>query len=458
MLDTTSLRKRLLTSARRRPAALSGRLEELEDRSVPAAVVTVPYQQNNLALPHPGYEGATTTLKAVVRDGVHGYRVTWDTNLDGNFSNDTSADYNVGQLRDVGRTFTVPAGTANSVISVGVRAVDLVTSEVLTGTYRIQVSAITPQFGPRPVPQPGTYPEYWTAAERELVRDVTTDEALWYLHRQLITSGQGTNTIVGSISPSGSLDAPTPLALELFARTGHLPAYPPGTMNAYGGNQPAGNDARWASDPYAETALRLANYLANQLTVFGIDPSAEQNDGRTPIAGTDDGRAYFTPLGTSFGDAGEVGFQSQTLSAFAAVLPVFGGTAVQVGAGVGHTWEYLAQQMVDGLSFAQAKSGTGNGGWYYNPNPYVGAANLESTGDAVRALAAAESGGGGFGVIVNNDTKYRVPNILYSARQANGSVPRFFPTTGGSFTYTASALLGYRWIGAQNFSPTSTLR
>ncbi len=103
-------------------------------------------------------------------------------------------------------------------------------------------------------------------------------ETLWCVHRQATTRA---NLGQRQRSRSGALRGlhrtrPTATALWMFTINGHQPAYPPNTINAYANPLPIGwaeaNDARWTTDPYAETVAAYVNGALNAGTGSARDP------------------------------------------------------------------------------------------------------------------------------------------------------------------------------------------
>ena len=305
--DTTSRR----TSADAHPFERSLRLEPLEDRRLLAmSVVTVPYVVANPSIAHPAHEDAQITLKAIVRGATSGdsVRVQWDTNNDGTW--DSTATYtadSTGTIRDVGRTFLVPQVTGNTLLTPTVQAQNLTHPSYSSATYPVLVWDFRPSNDPR----------LWTSEQTDVIRAMAVDETLWYTHRQLVgLSGTGAQVQGYLSTPNGSpfYAGITANAVQLFASNGHAPAYSPGT---YSGSVPSSdpnwavhNDYRWNSDPYADTVMRMTNYLVAMVntTVSGIS-AFEGNDGRTPIPGTDDNTGLYVANSQMGGDGGQNGAQ-----------------------------------------------------------------------------------------------------------------------------------------------------
>ena len=107
-------------------------------------VIVVPFSQQNPQLPHPAYEGAPITLKAIIRNAqCNSYRIHWDINRDGNYDNDYSFDAsrhdNTMTVRDIGRGFVVPSVDRDKPLNINVRARSNCGGGDKFGTFKIFV-------------------------------------------------------------------------------------------------------------------------------------------------------------------------------------------------------------------------------------------------------------------------------------------------------------------------------
>lgn len=425
-------------------------------------IVTVPQVPGDPTIPHQAYEGAPVTLKAILRGALTGttYSVRWDTDRDGDFSDEHAKIYSPDStqtIRDIGRTFTVPAVDRNTLMIFNVEAHNNTSGTDIYGAYPLFVWNF----------QPSSDPRLWTQDQIEVMRNVALDEALWYIHRNL-TNLSGVN--VATIQGRFAYNQGTPNALMLFASNGHYPAYPPATLNAYSltisPEWHAINNARWATDPYAEDAVRMLNYLLSTTSTTAI-PSADESNVSggitlTPIAGTDDSLGAYNSI--TLVDAGTPGSSGAVLAAFAAVLPALQGTPVQLAAAsglVGQSFEFLVQQAVDYVAAAQIDGDVGIGAWYvsaFNGNGSAGVAYMDPGSWAQLGLSMAEAYGSSSGVIVSDQHKYRCAQNyyrnLYRGPTASliGSAKRFNADTGASPEFTGGALLAAGWLGITNFS------
>jgi len=196
-----------------------------------AHVLVVPANPSDLSIPPLAPAEARITLKAVIRDATcsSGYSVVWDLDGDGVFDTaprtyapDTAARAG----RDIGVARVAPQVATRTLVTPVVRATDLCTGEASSGVFPVLVYDFEPSADPR----------LWTDLQLEVMRVMAVQEALWYVHRRVTCTGADTATIQGQLSSN----EPVPLALALFARNGRLPAYPPETVNEFGGPLPTG--------------------------------------------------------------------------------------------------------------------------------------------------------------------------------------------------------------------------
>ncbi len=424
-------------------------------------VITVPWVAAEPAVPHLAYNGHATTFKAIARGGNGTYLVEWD--FDGNGTWDLSSS--TTDRYDLSARFTF----ANQAADVTFLARVQVTSnaEVAVATYPVRVFADVPAD-----------PSTATDRQLQVMRGVAIDDGLWFLHTQLTRVGDETNPVTGA-QVTGWLDPDAGQAsyrnissgshLEALGLNGHFPAFP----TAYLGElpDPAANAARWAGDPYAEDAARLVNHLLTQALVVSIAAPDESNltgfypeVAATPIPGTDDGFGLHIGYNTSNHVNGP---HSNALRGFA--LAHLTGFVAQVGDPnrvLGRRFEFIVQQLVDGLVWAQSEvGGEALGSWYYTPNSSIDMLGEFAGGtlDAAEALWQAERSLGGQGLIVPNLAKARLAQyILGNANTCPG-----FPGTGGSFTSSANNVCDFAlsaahvftwgWLGANSLS-TSDVR
>ena len=420
-------------------------------------VLVVPHSQKNTTLPHPVYEGARVTLKAALRDATCGsYDVWWDADRDGDFDDDArrtvDRDAVTRSVVDLGRTFQVPAVERDTSLNINVRVRSRCDDADVFATYRMFVYDFAI----------GADPRDWTPAQVEIARDMTLKETMWYLHRtQTGAAGYNVSTLT-SRAPDWRASG---LAMWLFTINGHLPAYPPGSINTYGRPLPDGwadaNDARWNADPYAETAMRFANYLlAGRARLQGVEAGDESNhcgydpDGSARtcnrIPGTTDNRGTIAVHHNVY-------YQGMNLGALATVLPALGGTPLQQGqAGVvGQTWEWYIQQSVDYLGWEQIDGGCAGGGWYYYRaagNRTCGYSDGSTSQWAYIGLESAEQAGGPFGVFVNNTHKYRIANNLVNNQNGDGGAGYRNNSARSNLQLTGGSFVGARWLGLHRLS------
>lgn len=406
------------------------------------------------------------TLKAMLRNvpaNCNTYAVTWDTNLDGTYGNtadETTTNYNKTNniIWDIGRTFTVPVKQRDEPAVAGVRVRNTCTNAEVFGAFPLYIYAF----------QPSPDPRNWTADQMEVISSMAVQESMWWMYRQMywpnqygLADDRGTlsATIRGRFGSSYvSMSGP---GLWVFTINGHLPAFPPGTVNAYNRPLPAAflqyNDTRWRSDPYAEVVLRWSNELvsgAQNCCAIGAEDESNQagyaNGAAIPrvrLAGTTDGRGWriYPENSDSYG-------QGMQLGGLSTVLPAFGNVPIQLGAAAGNNYEWLIQQSVDWLGRVQVDGGNGIGGWDYGDG---GANNDSSTTQwALVGMESADVAGGPFGVVVSNRHKYRVAESLVRMQNGNGATG-YNGTAGRSgdnFQLTGGSILGARWLGLHTFA------
>jgi PKD repeat protein len=440
--------------------ALAGAMLGAAAPAAAQTVLVVPYAQQNPALPHPAHSGAPITLKAIVRDlpvNCNTYNVAWDVNQNQNYNDDASVNYGrTGTtLWDIGKPFTVPVVNRNQRMFVGVRVRNTCTNADVFGSFPLYVYSFQPSGDPR----------QWNQTQIDVLGSMAIQESLWWMHRQtwFFNGDQGATNAAISARYGQSYMSMNGPGMWAFTINGHLPAFPPGSVNAFNRPLPNGwqaaNDARWRNDPYAETVMRWSNDLTRQAAVWGeIDPAEESlpagyaaNGGvlqPARIAGTADRRGWRLAWEDSESYA-----QGMQLGGYATTLSALGGVPVQTGAAAGNNYEWLVQQVVDFVGAIQIDGGTGIGGWYYH---YIngGADCVYNDGSttqwALVGLESAEVAGRPFGVIVNNRHKYRVAESLIRMIGADGSAGYRCGYT-DNFQLTGGAILGSRWLGMHQF-------
>ena len=327
-------------------------------------VMVVPYSQQNPRLPHPAHEDAPLTLKAVIRNAqCDSYRVRWDIDRDGDYEDEhersVSRNNTTNTVYDIGRTFTTPRVDRDSSMNITVRVQpNCGGQETKFGTFRLFIYDFVPSGDPR----------NWSSEQFEVMTSMAIQETLWFTHRRM-TSYQHTGA---NLEARASYSNSTGIALWLFTINNHLPAYPPGSVEFA---VPDGwldvNNARWNSDPYAESAMRLLNYLVSRSGIGNVGGDDEENTcgyrgnrelsppacPTEPIPGTDDGVGIYVN-GTS-----NVYRTGMNTGAVSTILSSLADTRVQVGVARGQTWQWFVQQMVDWLGYQQRESGCAKGGW-----------------------------------------------------------------------------------------------
>lgn len=441
-------------------ATFGGTPEALAQQAGPT-VIPVPFSQINPALPHPAYENARITLKAIARSApcAAGYRVVWDANLNGNYDDDAFRDVTPiagsNTLYDLGVTFTVPPVAQDTRMPVGVRVRSKCANEAdAFGTFRLFVYDFEPN------PDPTT----WTADQVNIIGQVTVQESLWWAHRQLANRANfNTNTVRAQYGTySYVINGP---GVWMFTTLGHQPAYPPNTINAFGGALPNGfaaaNNARWATDPYAETVVAIVNGALNAGTAAVAIPNAADEDNTCGFNANGTERFCNRVPGTLAAQGAYTGnnsnntyAQGMLLGGLATVLPTLAGTPLQVGGLAGRSWESFIQDMTDYLGYQQYDGGCALGGWLYTAANGAGACTASdgSTSQwAYIGLESAEVNGAPFGVFVNNRHKYRIAANLVNNQAGTGGAA-YRSTYSDNFQLTGGAFVASRWLGIHAFA------
>jgi len=411
-------------------------------------VIPVPWNALDLAIPHQAYNGHATTFKAIARGGNGTYDVEWDFDGDGAFEPvvTTTSRYNLSA------TFTYPNQATTRTFQAVVRVKS--NGETVAAAYPVRVFADVPSD-----------PAAATDRQLQVMRGVAVDDGLWNLHNQIVRSGNEADPLTGA-QITGNLGGNTTATAAGFlwslALNGHYAAFPA----AYLGDMPdaAVNAARWSTDPYAEDAVRLVNYLLINATVVSVAAADEVNLVgfypevlKTPIPGTDDLIGLY--IGSSPGDQTSY-YMGHALSALSAAR--LGGYVAQVGDWnriLGRRMEFVLQQLVDGLVWAQNDGGSYPGSWYYSPN--ANADDLSTTLWAMTGLWHAERFAAADGVIVPNLVKARLVNFIGQNREScpEGGFGGTYTTEYSGVcdqTLTAAHVLALGWVGANTFTTTDS--
>ena len=413
------------------------------------------------------------TLKGILRNAncAQGYSIRWDTNRNDNYDDEQQRIVTPvgGTVYDIGRTFTVPQVRGNTRVNINVRAVNRCNNAAVFGTFRLYVNDWSPSADPR----------QWTADRIEIMANVALQEALWYIHRwQRGQAGAGAQ-IQARFGAGGAEGPGTALAIWAMAINGRFPAYPPGTINAFGQvldpQWVVDNENRWTRDPYAEDVARMMNWVLAQGTALVPISREDENDLCTLVPGsppvehacrripaTADGQGAY-----SNGGGNNVYYQGVTLGSLASLLPTLAGTPLQVGGLAGQSYEYLIQQMADYLGAMQIDDGCSKGGFYYNQldgsygcdysdgsTSQWGYIGLESVEFAGRQLQNRP-----FDVFVSNRHKYRIAENLVHNQQGDGGAAyrNSFDISGQNMQLTGGAFVGARWLGMNVMAPNDNV-
>lgn len=406
-------------------------------------VLTVPFKQHDLSIPHPAYNGQPTTFKAIARssDPLAEFYYRWDADGDGNWDN-------------MGGTQALPVGKwykSNGNNLEGKYTLPFVDPTLISRKLYIATIEVTEEFDPWGLPISPKFASYpvvvysgvplkvnaASATDEELavMRDVALDDALWFLHKAMLRGGTDAQ-ITGYLNQTAPQQniAATALFLQALTMNGHLPGYKPGTYQDYGfplqPSQSSIFDQRWLTDPYAEDALRALNYLLNKITVSAITSGVGFTYSYSEL--NDDAHAIIALAGSGMA-----------------------GTVAQIGDAtnvIGKKFETITQKFIDHIAFSQIKSGSDNGGWFYSPGSSTAISYL--TGGRIAALQAAEAAMGNYGVSVPQDVKDRMVNMLVTFQKADGSIPymRSFPES--TLEPTPLFLAGAGWLGWNEYPAT----
>ncbi|MEE2787442.1 MAG: PKD domain-containing protein [Myxococcota bacterium] len=420
----------------------------------------IPYSQIDPDIPHPAYSGAPVTLKGIIRNAsCASYTVRWDTDRDGNFGDETSRNVSRNDsaraVFDIGRNFRIPDVNTDQKMNINVE-VRCGNNEPKYATMKFYVYAFSPDNNP----------DNWTDEQLQIMTQVAIQESLWYIHRTMSgISGRGK-----TLEAQDNYEAATGLALWTFTINGHLPAYPPDSIDF-----PVregfldDNSLRWHNDPYAETTMRYTNFMAARGRQTGLASAAdEENTCGYNVDGSDrfcnridDANSKGAWAGHSSGYY--VYRMGVNLGGLATVLPALAGTPLQVGRGGGdgnngingRSWEWYTQQMVDLLGSHQIDLNCSKGGWLYQAYSSDGRCHHSdgSTSQwAYIGLESAEIAGGPYGVIVNNRHKYRIADNLINNQRGDGAAGYRSDSGRGDFKLTGGSVVGARWLGIHQFS------
>lgn len=210
-------------------------------------VVPVPWDWTDPSIPHPVYPGRKARIKAIARDCAS--TVYYRVDVDGDYVWDT--DWLTGNRYNIEHLHFYPSSpgqTGYTRYTAIIECKETPTSESFYGSYPVMmchdVSTVE-----------NTHEA--TLHQLAVMRALAVDEALWYLHKNLVRTDEGVATI------SGYINAPAPLvrlacsALCTMAMQSnhHMAAFPPGTYNDFSQSVPEGflslNDWRYENDPYA---------------------------------------------------------------------------------------------------------------------------------------------------------------------------------------------------------------
>ncbi len=179
----------------------------------------------------------------------------------------------------------------------------------------------------------------------EVERRVFIDDALWWLHKQMVRGEYAGGVEYGYWDspywPNNWNGAHTGASVQAFENNGHLP----------GGDE--------TEDPYVETVRRGLNYLLAHAHTYHISASGQRGDPDSNHNGI--GLVLFTDADEALYEAGI------TLMAVASSGDPDRIAEVSVTNIHNRRYGDIVRDMVDWIVFAQVDSGWGRGGWGYNP-------------------------------------------------------------------------------------------
>jgi hypothetical protein len=195
-------------------------------------VLVVPYSQKFPDLPYPAYEGDCKTLKAVIQN-VNcnaGYRVSWDTDRDGDFTDEytrnVGRDGNCNCVRDAGRLYTVPDVDEDQELFIDIEVTNFCTGEKKYDTFLMYVYDFKPNNDASTWVHSNENTRTVTKEQLEIMTQAAIQESMWYTHRQLGSINGNNSQFWGR--PGDQYAAP--IELWQYLINGHLPAYPIGAQ------------------------------------------------------------------------------------------------------------------------------------------------------------------------------------------------------------------------------------
>ena len=421
----------------------------------PPVVLPVPARINDTGQPHYSYNGHLATFKAVVPGAgiTADYYYRWDIDGDGYWD----------QL--AGRTYANAAGkwyrAKGSDLS-GQQYLPAIQEErklihsVIEVAASINASTGAPVdsgFATYPVLQyrdlSSAAPSGFSATQRSILKNISMEDALWYLHQQFVrveASGNGATGYIPYGSNNDIKTANTALFILAMAENGHYAAYPAGSDLFDTSARNEENDALYNADPYADDLYRAVNYLLNSLAELTIYNELDQSDDGV---GRIDGGIDYSGLHVPFYNVPEINSNGLVLSALAKSR-LTGSTAAAAGALVnGLPFELIVQRTVDGGIAAQIDENNAEvqGGWNSYPannNQTASVTNALISGGWIHGLYTAEEEMGDDGIYINNRLKDRLANHIYQSRHTDGGCAYYGISIFGP---AGDYLLGCKWLG-----------
>jgi hypothetical protein len=349
-------------------------------------VIPVPWVGTAPLIPHDTYNGREIAFKAIARGGDGTYFYEWDFDGDGtyDFSNITN------KLYDLSARYTYPDQFFDRLFIARIRVTS--NEQIITEEYPVMVHA---------------------TATQSIKTNVAIDEALWWLHQNMVRWDSGAVPYGGL--PDQVLGA-TGAAVQAWENQGHKP----------GGN--------YNVNPYVEDVQRGMNFILSKSYPYPI----QVEDSRDPdtlingygIHSIQDSQLY------------ETGIVLMALASSGddSLICDVGGFGMY-----GRTYSDIAQDMADFLAFAQNEPDTGvwRGGWRYAPN--YDQSDMSVTQWPVIGLEAAESN---FSTVVPQYVQDELEIYLAADQDQDGGFGYTAP--GGNVARTGAGIACLAWINAQN--------
>jgi hypothetical protein len=355
-------------------------------------VIPVPWVGTAPLIPHDAYNGKEITFKAIARGGDGTYFLEWDFDGDGvyDYSGTTTNRY------DLSARYTYPDQSFDRIFSARIRVSS--GGEIVTANYPVRVHS---------------------TATRSVKVNVAIDEALWWIHQNLLRWESG-DVQFGTLTDQmlGSTGA----AVQAWENQGHKPS------------------GDYDTNPYVEDVRRGMNFILSKSNPYPI----HIEDTRDPDTLVN-GYGIHSIFQSQLYETGIV-LMALASSSDPALTCEVGGFGMY-----GRSYGEIAQDMVDFLAFAQNEPDVGvwRGGWRYGPN--YDQSDMSVTQWPVIGMEAAESN---FGTVVPHYVKDELQIYLTEDQDSDGGFGYTAP--GGNVARTGAGIACLAWIGAAPSDNTVT--